>query len=345
MSFLLTIIVNFIIGGLMCLVFAGRPFFTPAEELHSGYYAQQKSDAGNTKGYKDIIFYNGKFLAVGNDGKIDYINSSGEKAQVANAYKNTLNCVISSDQIVVAAGDNGIILFSSDRQVFTKVESGTDKNINGMAFRNDLLIAGADKGTILISKNGETWNSKHLEVKGNIVSISANDSYWIGITDRGEIIRSFDGLNWEIKDYNKEYSGYNKSCIFKKVLLTENRIVIIGTHDDGSPAVLFSSLGNVWTERLLIYYDDQGIIRSLTNKPNGITYDPAGDQFILACDNGVLFSLPSCTKCNVYAKISTNNLCAIICTGDYLLIVGEEFSISVVRSNFESMSSKSFIES
>ena len=329
----------------MCLVFAGRPFFTPAEELHSGYYAQQKSDAGNTKGYRDIIFYNGKFLAVGNDGKIDYINSSGEKAQVANAYKNTLNCVISSDQIVVAAGDNGIILFSSDRQVFTKVESGTDKNINGMAFRNDLLIAGADKGTILISKNGETWNSKHLEVKGNIVSISANDSYWIGITDRGEIIRSYDGLNWEIKDYNKEYSGYNKSCIFKKVLLTENRIVIIGTHDDGSPAVLFSSLGNVWTERLLIYYDDQGIIRSLTNKPNGITYDPAGDQFILACDNGVLFSLPSCTKCNVYAKISTNNLCAIICTGDYLLIVGEEFSISVIRSNFESMSSKSFIES
>ena len=331
MSFLLTKIINFIIVELMCLVSAGRPFFTSAEELHSGYYAQQKSDAGNTKGYRDIIFYNGKFLAVGNDGKIDLISSSGERAQVNNAYKNTLNCIISSYQIVVAAGDNGIILFSSDGQIFTKVESGTDKNINGMAFRNDLLIAGADKGTILISKNGETWNSKHLDVKGNIVSISANDSYWIGITDRGEIIRSYDGLNWEIKDYNKEYSGYSKSCIFKKVLLTENRIVIIGTHNDGSPAVLFSSLGNVWTERLLIYHDDQGIIRSLTNKPNGITYDPAGDQYILACDNGVLFSLPSCTKCNVYAKISTNNLSAITCTGDYLVVVGEEFSISVVR--------------
>ena len=59
--------------------------------------------------------------------------------------------------------------------------------------------------------------------------------------------------------------------------------------------------------------------------------DPAGDQFILACDNGVLFSLPSCTKCNVYAKISTNNLSAITCAGDYLIVVGEEFSISVVR--------------
>jgi hypothetical protein len=331
MSFLLTKIVNFIMGGLMCLVSAGRPFFTSAEELHSGYYAQQKSDAESTKGYRDIIFYNEKFLAVGNDGRIDYINSSGERAQVANAYKNTLNCVISSDQIVVAAGDNGIILFSSDGQVFTKVESGTDKNINGMAFRNDLLIAGADKGTILISKNGKTWNSKHLGVRGNIVSVTANDSYFLGITDIGEIIRSNDGLNWEIKDYNKEYSGYNKACIFKKVLLTNNWIVIIGSHNDGLPAVLFSSLGNVWTERLLIYHDDQGIIRSLINKPNGITYDPAGDQFILACDNGEIFGLPACTKCNTSSILSSNNLNAIICTEDCLVSVGEGFSVNIIK--------------
>src|SRR5664280_646423 len=108
MSFLLTKIINFIIVELMCLVSAGRPFFTSAVELHSGYYAQQKSDVGNTKGYRDIIFYNGKFLAVGNDGKIDYISSSGERAQVNNSYKNTLNCIISSYQIFVAAGDNGI---------------------------------------------------------------------------------------------------------------------------------------------------------------------------------------------------------------------------------------------
>ncbi|MGA2406348.1 MAG: hypothetical protein ABSF81_06310 [Bacteroidales bacterium] len=331
MSFLLNKIIQFIIGGLMCLVPAERLYFIMVEELHQGNFTQQKSDAGSTKGYRDIIFCYGKFLAVGNDGKIDYINSSGERAQVANAYKNTLNCVISSDQIVVAAGDNGIILFSSDRQVFTKVESGTDKNINGMAFRNDLLIAGADKGTILISKNGKTWNSRHLEIRGNIVSVSANDSYWIGITDKGEIIRSYDGLNWEIKDYNKEYSGYNKACIFKKVLLTNNWIVIIGSHNDGLPAVLFSSLGNVWTERLLIYHDDQGIIRSLTNKPNGITYDPAGDQFILACDNGVLFSLPSCTKCNTLSTVSDKDLNAIICTEDFLISVGEGFSVNIIK--------------
>jgi hypothetical protein len=331
MSILLNKIVQFIIGGLVCVIPAERSYFTSAEEIHPGYFAQQKSYAGSNKGYRDIIFYDGKFLAVGNDGGIDYINSSGRKASVANACRNTLNCVISIDQIVVAAGDDGTVLFSSHGKAFTKVESGTDKNINGIAYKNELLIAGADKGTILISKNGKIWSSKHLEVKGNIVSVASNDSFFLGITGNGEIIKSDDGFNWEIKDYNKEYSGYNKSCTFKKVIAAGNRIVIIGSHDDGTPAVLFSSLGNVWTERSLIYNDDHGMIQFLTNEPNDITYDLVHDQFILACDNGEIFSLPSCTKCNASVTISNNDLYAVICTDDLLLSAGEEFFINIMK--------------
>jgi hypothetical protein len=233
--------------------------------------------------------------------------------------------------MLLAAGDNGTILYSSDGQNYSSAESGTDKNINGFAIKNGLIIAGADKGIILVSTDGKSWRMINTEVEGNIVSLSANESFFYGISDIGEIMRSDDGFNWDIRNYNKEYSGYNKFCIFKKVLATKNRIVIIGTHDDGSPSVLFSSLGNVWTERPLIFYDDQGMIRSLTSSLNDIIYDQTRDLYILACDNGVLFSLPSCTKCNVYAKISDNNLYAIICAGDNLLTVGEEFSIAFVR--------------
>jgi hypothetical protein len=331
MSILLNKIVQFIIGGLMCVAPTERSYFTLAEETHPVNFAQLKSDAGSNKGYRDIIFYDGKFLAVGNDGGIDYINSSGGKSSVPNACRNTLNCVISIDQIVVAAGDDGTVLFSSDGKAFNKVESGTDKNINGVAYKNQLLIAGADKGTILISENGKTWSSKHLEVKGNIVSVTSNDSFFFGISGNGEIIKSDDGFNWEIKDYNKEYSGYNKSCTFKKVIATSNRIVIIGSHDDGTPAVLFSSLGNVWTERSLTYNDDHGMIRFLTNEPNDIAYDPVRDQFIVACDNGEIFSLPSCTKCNASVTVSNNNLYAIICTEDFLVSAGEEFFINIMK--------------
>jgi hypothetical protein len=163
------------------------------------------------------------------------------------------------------------------------------------------------------------------------LSLSANDSFFFGVSETGEILRSNDGVNWVVKDYNKEYSGYNKFCFFKKILAINNRIAITGLYEDGSPSVLFSTLGNVWTERDLIYHDDQGMIRNLTSRPNDIIYDEARDQFILACDNGEIVSLPSCTKCNAYAKISTGHLSAVACTEDYLLIVGEEFSVSVVK--------------
>jgi hypothetical protein len=331
MSFLLNKLLNLIIGGLICIIAGERPSVRLAEEPFPGDYFQQIPDPAEMKGYRDVFFYNGKFIAVGSDGRIDNITNSDERIPVVNACKNNLNCVIGRDKELVVAGDKGTILLSSDAQIFSQAETGTDKNINGIAFINDLLIAGADRGTILISKNGNSWNSMHLEVKGNIVSLTANDSFCIGITDSGEIIRSNDGFNWEITDYNKKYSGYNKSCIFKKILTANNRIVIIGRHDDGSPAVLFSSLGNVWTERSLIYNDDHGIIRFLANTPNDITYDPVRDQFILVCDNGEIFILPSCTKCNLSVIISPYDLFAVTCTNDLLVSAGEGFFVNIIN--------------
>ena len=151
----------------------------------------------------------------------------------------------------------------------------------------------------------------------------------MGVTNAGEILKSFDGIHWEIKDYNKTYTGYNKRSKFKKILAVQNNIVIIGVHEDGSPSILFSTMGNVWAERLPVYQDDRGKFSCLKNEPNGITYDPGRSQFILACDQGELFSLPECTKCNRYTKISERDLNAIIYTNDCLLIAGDDYSVFI----------------
>jgi hypothetical protein len=319
------------IGGIIFLSFAGTSLTKPAGEESLLFNRICISGEGDIKGYRDVVFYNEEYIAVGTDGRIDCIDKSGARIPVVTSSKYNLNCAVSYNQMLIVAGDNGTILYSSDGKIFSSAESGTDKNINGITVKNGLIAAGTDNGIILVSLNGKSWSSVHTAVKGNIVSLSANDSFFFGISDKGEIIRSDDGLNWDVKDYNKEYSGYNKSCVFKKILTTKNRIVIIGAHEDGSPSVIFSTLGNVWTERSLFYNDDQGMIRYLTSKPNDIAYDPARDQFILACDNGELFSLPGCTKCNAYARVSNNNLTGIICDGDYLLIVGDDFAASVLR--------------
>jgi len=302
-----------------------------AEEKHSISDTTCFSNSDESKGYKDIVLFRNQFIVVGTDGRIDCISKSGEKVPVINSCKCKLNCAFSNDEILLVAGDHGTILYSSDGKSFYREESGTDKNINGITFRNGLILACANNGIILSSKDGKLWSIVKTSAKGNIMSISANNSFFMGVTDAGEIIKSSDGTNWEIKDYNKEYDGYNKFSKFKKIITNQNSIIIIGTHDDGSPSILFSSLGNVWTERIPVYRDNHDMMCCLTQKPNAITYDPVGDQFILACDGGELFTLPTCSKCNEFKKISEIDLNAIICVDYYLVIVGNEYSFFIQR--------------
>jgi hypothetical protein len=289
------------------------------------------SKSKKLKGYNAIVLFAEKFFAVGTDGRIDCISKNGGKIPLDTSCKNNLNCAVANEEILVVGGDNGTILNSTDGKVFYQCESVSSKNINGISYRNGLFVAGADNGTVLISKNGKSWNAIATKIKGNVLSISANSTFFIGVSDSGEIIKSINGVKWEIKDYNREYAGYNSYSKFRKILAIQNSIVIIGTHNDGSPSILFSSLGNVWAERTPVYHDEQGTINYLTKKPNGITYDSLMDEFILACDNGELFSLPSCSKCNKCIKISEINLNAIIYDNNCLFVVGDEFYLFVQR--------------
>jgi hypothetical protein len=279
--------------------------------------------------YIDITFFKDKFIAIGNNGRIDNFDKSGKRLSTDSSFNQTLNCACSNVGMIIIVGNQGTILSSVDGTKFQQRESGTNKNIYGVAFKNGLFVAGSENGQILSSKNGLEWAHQNTGAKGNIISVSANNSFFIGVTNNGEIIKSTDGMVWEIKDYNKEYAGYNKFSKFKKILATQKSIVIIGTHEDGSPSILFSSLGNVWSERIPFYDNEDGLQEYLTKEPNGIAYDYYDDQFILACNNGELFILPGCTKCNKSIKISEENLNALLCIDDNLYIVGDNFSVFV----------------
>jgi hypothetical protein len=281
--------------------------------------------------FTGIEYFHDKFIAIGTNGRIDSINRSGDKFSIGSFSDYRLNCIYSNEEILVTVGNKGTIINSTDGEHFQKIESGTNKNIYGITCKNGLFIAGSENGTILLSKNGIEWKDLHTGAKGNIISISANSSFFIGVSDLGEIIKSSDGLNWEVKDYNKEYDGYYMPAKFKKILATQKSVVIIGTHDDGTPSILFSSLGNVWTEKDPICHNDDGSMFYLTKEPNGITYDPDKDQYILSCDDGELFILPECSKCNKHLKISEENLNALLYIDDNLYVVGDQFSVYVQK--------------
>ena len=288
-------------------------------------------ESSHLNGYTDIVRFRDKYIAIGADGRIANISIHGESVTIDHSSQSRLNCAFSNDNIFIAVGDHGSIVYSVDGKVFNQAKSGTDKNISGITSRNGLIVAGAENGTILTSRDGKVWNLSETKAKGNILSLSSNNSFFIGVTDAGEIIKSINGLKWEIKDYNKEYAGYNPYSKFRKILAVKNNIIIIGIHEDGSPSILTSSLGSVWAERLLVYFDEEDTINYLKNTPVDLTYDPDQDQFILACKNGELFTLPSCSKCNKLIKISESDLNAIVYDNNFLLVGDADYSVLIQR--------------
>lgn len=287
------------------------------------------------EGYRCVINYEEGFIAAGSDGRIDWLSKSGKITKSEKYPGEEFNCLLSYYQMIVAAGSKGSILISSDKGVFRKIDSGTDTTINSLALFNENIIVGADNGELLIGDKKGLFRRIQLELKGNIVSVSANASTCFGVTDAGEIFHTTNGANWTIFDFNKEYLGYYKPCSFTKILVTEKQIAIIGKHDDdGSPVLLFSAQGNVWTERTLNYSEDQGMQSTLAEIPNDLFYDNSEDQFILVCTKGALMTIPSCSHCNKLFEIATENLIGISGNENTMIVVGDHYFIKVLTTKW-----------
>lgn len=282
-------------------------------------------------GYRAITRYGNAFVAAGSEGRIDRISPSGEIIKSDKFTGENFNCIASHDEMIIAAGDNGTIIISPDGEGFRKAESGTDNDINSIAVYNTTIIAGADRGEIITGDAQGGFRKTSPGVRGNIVSVSAGRSGCYGVTDEGEIIHSPDGLNWEIFDLNKVYGGYYQPGHFTRVLVTEDLIVVTGFRNDGSPLMMFSSQGKVWTDRILNYTDDSEMQGTLSEKPNDIYYDKAGDQFFIACNRGKLVRLPSCQHCNGLTVLTDKDLTAVSSTGDTLMVVGSDFFIRALN--------------
>ena len=285
----------------------------------------------DTEGYRTVIRYENVFIAAGTGGRIDRIAESGRLLKSEAFPGESFNCLLSDDRMIVAGGDNGTVLIAGEEGIFRKVESCTDRDINSLVIFNKIIIAGCDQGEIISGDTGGFSGKTDLKVKGNIVSLSAGKTACYGVTDAGEIIHSSDGIIWNIFDFNEFYSGYYSPCRFNRILVTEDRIAVAGIRDDGSPVMMFSSGGNVWTERKLNNRDERGIEGPLPDPPCEIYYDPREEQFFLACGKGMLMKLMSCEHCNDLAVITEEDLTGISGNENTLMVVGSNFFIEALN--------------
>ena len=287
--------------------------------------------AKNFVGYKAIVSGEDGFIAVGSDGRVDRISTTGTIVKSEKINGESFNSVLFDSKKIIVAGTNGTMLISSNNETFQRIKSSSDNNINSLVLFKGIVIAGADNGEILQDNGNGLFSKNYPPVKGNIVSLSARDSDCFGATNEGEIIHSKDGLNWDVFDFNEVYAGYYKPCQFTKILATDMQIAVAGVHEDGSPVLMFSSQGNVWSERILNYTDDQGMQSVLTDSLNDIIYDNQGDLFFLACNKGKVMKIPSCSHCNKLYQYSTENITGLSGLKNTLMIVGENFFVKVIN--------------
>lgn len=283
-----------------------------------------------THGYTGITYYENGFAAVGSDGRIDRISLDGKVTRSEKIVGESFTCILAAEHQLFIAGENGSILVSSNNGPFMRMNSGTVNPINCLALFNEKIIAGTDGGEILIGGNDEKFSTISLNLKGNIVSLSAGETDCYGVTDQGEIISSRDGIYWNVFDFNAVYAGFYKPCRFTKILVTPNNIAVIGIYNDGMPVLMLSTHGNVWTERTVNYNDAQANYVTLSDTPNDIFYDPQRDLLYIACNNGTILSIPSCSHCNKAAKLTSEDLTAIWCVGDTLLVAGTSFYVEAI---------------
>lgn len=285
----------------------------------------------NRTGYLDIASYGEGIVAVGSNGRIDRIDADGSKRTIPVPVSVNLNTVITEGDLIYVAGESGTILRSSDGENFMSLPTGATKKLNDIVFFKGRIMAAADSGEIISSVDGDRWSKTKIQVSGNIVSLSATTSFCMGVTDRGEILKSVDGTNWSTFDYNKIYAGFNKPCSFTRLVTGGNRIAVIGRHDDGSPALLFSSIGEVWTERPLFYNSPDGSFQPLKDQLIDISYDDKADQHVILCDRGIIFTVPACTKCNRLFKVSEKRLNTLLLQEGDVIIAGENYYYNKIK--------------
>jgi len=320
MSFLNNTLLSVLLGVLF-LSNTGTKHFKASSDVNNGNKAAAYSI--KSSGYRAICKSEEGFIAVGSDGRIDRISASGKIIKSEKISGENFNCLLVSKKDAFVGGDKGTILIYSDKGTIRRLKSDTEKNINSLTLFKGAIVAGADEGVILLGNENGSFRRIYLSVNGNIVSVSANGNECFGATDEGEIIHTTDGVNWNIININEVYAGYYKPCAFTSIVVTENRIAVAGVNDDGSSVLMFSSQGNVWTERTLNYSDDNGMQNILTD-------NDSRDQFYLACNNGKMMSIPSCSHCNRANQITDKNLTGISAIRDNLLIIGEDFYIEEI---------------
>jgi hypothetical protein len=154
--------------------------------------------------------------------------------------ENTLICAAIGNDLIVAVGDNGIVItYAGKDGDLSDAESWTEQTQEGQSYKsicfgNGKFVAVGDKGLIITSHNGLNWTS-NTPFDQPLYSVCQGSGYFIAV-GQGVIVYSEDGFEWKLfeddivkgKTFNKvTYSPLSKMFVAVGVMGVIVRIKIL----------------------------------------------------------------------------------------------------------------------
>ena len=140
---------------------------------------------------------------------------------------NTLRSIAFGNGTVVAVGEHGTVLSSTNGDAWAIRESGTKVHLAKIAFGNGLFVAVGGSGIVRASRDGSTWEVQNSTTTNDLTSVAYVNGDFLAVGRRGTLLHST-GANWTPIDLgtNGLYVG------FRDIASGNGRFVAVGSKYD-----------------------------------------------------------------------------------------------------------------
>lgn len=164
--------------------------------------------SGTTANLNDIVFADGKLVAVGASNGTYRVSTDGITWSGGTIDLNvTLRGIVHNDSLFVAVGSNydfgtarwtGTIYTSPDGTTWTR-RLLTGAELRDVAYGNGNLIAVGDAGTVWSSSDGTNWTQIATGTSSDLLSVAFGGGVFVAVgsgTNGSTVLASGDGLDW-----------------------------------------------------------------------------------------------------------------------------------------------------
>ena len=245
-----------------------------------------------------------------------------------------LNNILATTNLIVAIGESGLIITSTDENEWTTRTSGTANNLNGICQGANGFIIVGNSGQILKSSDGISWASQTSGTTENLkeVCYSQKLGIYVAVGSAGSILTSQNGTSWtsrtsgvttQINDiiYSEEKEIFiavtnADTTVPADILISEDGI----NWDKKSSGVTDNLIAVTYSETKSLFYvisnaESNNILTSISGQKWSVTESieatvndilADGDYIYICGDSGCLFANTTEVTENIISKLSPN---------------------------------------